>query len=77
VITGLTGVTVIDFKVTLVTVKVVVPVCPPNLALIVVGPALAPLVTPSLPDALLTFAIVGSADTQVAEVVTSFVFLFL
>jgi hypothetical protein len=31
-ITGLTGVTVIDCKVALVTVKVVVPDCPPNLA---------------------------------------------
>jgi hypothetical protein len=60
-----------------VTAKVVVSDCPPNLALIVVGPTLTPLVSPWLRAALRTFAIVGSADTQVAEVVTSFVVLFL
>jgi hypothetical protein len=68
---------VIDCKVALVTVKVVVPDYPLNLAVIAVAPTLAPLVRPSLPVALLTFAIVGSADTQLAVAVTSFVVRFL
>src|SRR5262245_30291072 len=81
-ITGLTGDTVIDCKLVLLTVMVAVPLIPPNWAVIVVLPdpgikEMTPLASPLLPATLLTVAIEGSAVTQAADAVTSCVVLSL
>ncbi len=68
---GLAGVTWIDTKVALVTVRVVLPEMLPLLAVRVVVPVLAALASPAVPAVLLTLATVGLEEDQVTCCVRS------
>src|SRR5512144_1193948 len=70
-ILGLAGVTSIDTSVADVTVRVVLPVTVPDVAVIRVEPAATDVVWPLEPDVLLTAATAGSDELQVTEVVRS------
>ena len=66
---GAAGVTLIETSVAALTVSVVAPVMPPNVAKIDVEPTAAVVTRPSEPAALLIVAFVVSLDAQVAAVV--------
>lgn len=66
---GLAGVTVIDTSVAAVTVRVVDPDVPPNVAVMVVVPADADVARPLEPDALLMVETPAVDEFQVTDVV--------
>jgi hypothetical protein len=66
---GLAGVTVMDTSVAAVTVSVVDPDAPPNIAVMVVAPADADVARPLEPDALLMVATPAVNEFQVTDVV--------
>src|SRR5512141_2248107 len=70
-ILGLTGVTTIAASVALITVRVVLPVMPPNLAVMVAEPTPTPVASPLEFDALLMTATVAADEIQVAAVITT------
>jgi hypothetical protein len=65
------GVTAMDVRVALLTVRVAVPTCPAKAAEIVVLPGATPVATPVLVGALLTVAMEEAEDVQVAAEVKS------
>lgn len=64
-----TGVTVIELNVAAVTVKLVVPLIVPRVAVIVTAPRSAAVAIPCVPDELLIDAIESFEDDHVTEVV--------
>ena len=70
-IVGLGGVTAIEFKVAVVTVRVVVALWPANAAEIVVLPGVTPVATPAVAAALLTVATERDDEVQVTADVRS------
>ena len=66
---GIAGMTAMDTRVAPVTVNVVAPEMPPNVAVIVVLPAADELANPREAAALLTVATPGLEEPQVTEVV--------
>jgi hypothetical protein len=72
---GLVGVTWIDTSVDVVTVSVVLPETPPNVAVIVVDPAVAAVASPLELAALLIAETVVDEELQVAEAVMSWLLL--
>lgn len=70
-IDGLLGVTAIEVKVAVVTVRFVAPLVPANAAETVVVPGATPVATPALAEELLTVATDGVDDVQVTADVKS------
>ena len=68
---GFTGVTAIETNVAAVTVRMLVPLTKPDVAVIVVTPVPAPVARPFEPGALLTVAAAGSSELHVTDVVRS------
>lgn len=68
---GFVGVTLIDESVAAVTVKLVLPLITPDVAVIVTEPVFRALPNPCVPAALLTVAVVSLDDDQVVDAVKS------
>ena len=67
---GLGGVTAIDVRVRVFTVKVALPVCPANTAVMLVVPGATPIAIPPFPKALLIVPIPGTDEAHVTLFVT-------